>query len=172
MKKLLMACIFMLSTASIYAGGYRVAAQGQRALAMGHTGVAVVNSAELAFFNPAGLSHLEGQLNVSVGFTGVVSQTKWQNRNTGQFSETEGNLGTPFNVYVSYKISETFTAGLAVYTPYGSKVEWEKDWAGSHLVNDIELASIFVQPLVSFRLSDEVSIGGGPIFVTGKCKFQ
>lgn len=172
MKKLLVACLFMLSTASIYAGGYRVAAQGQRALAMGHTGVAVVNSAELAFFNPAGLSHLEGQLNVSVGFTGVLSQTRWQNQNTGQFSETDSSLGTPFHAYISYKLNETFTAGLAIYTPYGSSVEWEEDWAGSHLVNDINLESIFVQPLISIRLSDEVSIGGGPIFVTGNVNFN
>lgn len=172
MKKLLIACLFMLSTASIYAGGYRVAAQGQRALAMGHAGVAVVNSAELAFFNPAGLAHLEGKLNVSVGFTGVLSQTRWQNEDTGQFSETDSGVGTPFHAYISYKLNETFTAGLAVYTPYGSSVDWEQDWAGSHLVNDIDLQSIFVQPLLSIRLSDEVSIGGGPIFVTGNVNFN
>lgn len=41
--------LIMLSTAVTYAGGYRVSLQGQRALAMGHTGVAVVNSAELGF---------------------------------------------------------------------------------------------------------------------------
>ena len=52
MKKLLTLAVFTLAMASVYAGGYRVSLQGQRALAMGHTGVAVVNSAELAFFNP------------------------------------------------------------------------------------------------------------------------
>ncbi len=45
--------VFALAGAVTYAGGYRVGVQGQRALAMGHTGVAVVNSAELGFFNPA-----------------------------------------------------------------------------------------------------------------------
>jgi long-chain fatty acid transport protein len=38
---------------------------------MGHTGVAVVNSADVLFFNPAGLVHLESKLNVSAGGFGV-----------------------------------------------------------------------------------------------------
>ncbi len=37
--------------------------------------------------------------------------------------------------------------GLSVYTPYGSTVKWEDDWAGSHLVNNIELQAIYIQPL-------------------------
>ena len=77
MKKLLTLAVFTLAMASVYAGGYRVSLQGQRALAMGHTGVAVVNSAELAFFNPAGLVYLENKLNVSVGGFGVFSDVTY-----------------------------------------------------------------------------------------------
>jgi long-chain fatty acid transport protein len=161
-----------MTVSQIYAGGYRVSLQGNKSLAMGHTGVAVVNSAESAFFNPAGLVYLENKLNVSAGGFGIFSNTKWQNTDTGQFSETVSNVGTPFYLYASYKINEWLTAGLAAYTPYGSSVEWEKDWAGSHLVNDIELAAIFVQPLLSLKLSKYFSIGGGPIFVTGNVNFN
>ena len=50
MKKLLSFAILLLSAGIMYAGGYRTSLQGQRALAMGHTGVAVVNSAEVGIF--------------------------------------------------------------------------------------------------------------------------
>ena len=83
MKKLLSLAILGLAVASVYAGGYRVSLQGQRSLAMGHTGVAVVNSAEIAFFNPAGLVHLENNLSVSAGGFGVFSDVKYQNLDTG-----------------------------------------------------------------------------------------
>ena len=53
MKKIILLAVILLATAVTYAGGYRVALQGQKALAMGHAGVAVVNSSELVFFNPA-----------------------------------------------------------------------------------------------------------------------
>ena len=61
-KKVLLLAVFAMATAVTYAGGYRVSLQGQKALAMGHTGVAVVNSSELVFFNPAVLVYLENKL--------------------------------------------------------------------------------------------------------------
>lgn len=172
MKKILLLSTFLLCSATIYAGGYRVAAQGQRALAMGHTGVAVVNSAETAFFNPSGIVLLENKFNVSAGVTGVFSNVKWQNQSTGEFAQTDNPMGTPFYLYATYKINEWLAAGISAYTPYGSTVEWEQDWAGSHLVNNIDLAAIFVQPLVSIKLSDVFTVGGGPIFVTGNVNFN
>lgn len=173
MKNILISSLFlMLATATAYAGGYRVGAQGQRALAMGHAGVGVVNSAETAFFNPSGLVYLEDRLTISAGITGVFSNTKWQNTSTGQFAETQQDPGTPFYFHAAYKVNEWISLGLSVSTPFGSSVEWKQDWAGSHLVNDIELAAIFVQPLVSVKLSEHFSIGGGPIFVTGNVNFN
>lgn len=164
--------LLMLASASAYAGGYRVAAQGQRALAMGHAGVGVVNSAETAFFNPSGLVYLEDKFTVSAGITGVFSNVKWQNTSTGQFAETRQDPGTPFYFHAAYKVNEWISLGLSVSTPFGSSVEWERDWPGSHLVNDINLAAIFIQPLASIKLSKHFSIGGGPIFVTGNVNFN
>ncbi len=156
----------------MYAGGYRVAIQGQKQLAMGHTGVAVISSAESAFFNPAGLSYLDGKLNVSFGASAVISNVKFQNTNDRYATETNNPLSTPFNLYASYKINDWLTAGIAVYTPYGSSVEWEKDWAGSNLVNNIELQAIFVQPTISIKVNEFLSIGGGPTYVNGSVNFN
>ncbi|MBZ9628686.1 outer membrane protein transport protein [Psychroflexus sp. CAK1W] len=164
--------LLMLASTLAYAGGYRVGAQGQRALAMGHAGVGVVNSAETAFFNPSGLVYLEDRLTISAGITGVFSNVKWQNTSTGQFAETQQDPGTPFYFHAAYKVNEWMSLGLSVSTPYGSSVEWERNWPGSHLVNDIELAAIYIQPLVSVKLSEHFSIGGGPIFVTGNVNFN
>lgn len=172
MKKLLFFAVFLLAASVTYAGGYRISAQGQRALAMGHTGVAVVNSAELAFFNPAGLVYLENDLNISAGVTGVMSNVKWQNSNTGQFSETDNPIGTPFYFYASYRVTDFLSVGLSAYSPFGSVVEYPTDWAGSHLVNIIDLQAIYIQPLISIKISDYFSIGGGPIFATGGVNFN
>jgi len=167
MKKLLLLTLIMLSTAVTYAGGYRVALQGQRALAMGHTGVAVVNSAELGFFNPAGLVLLENKINISAGVSAVFSDVVWQNEEFGQLARSESPVGTPVYLYASYKVKDWLALGLSIYTPYGSSVDWEKDWPGSHLVNNIELAAIYVQPVASIKIAKYLSVGGGPIYVSG-----
>jgi long-chain fatty acid transport protein len=172
MRKIFILMAFALASAVTYAGGYRVSVQGQRALAMGHTGVAVVNSAELGFFNPAGLVHLENQLTISAGVSAVFSEVAWQNENTGEIARTDNPTGTPFYFNASYKLNDNLAVGLSVYTPYGSTVKWEDDWAGSHLVNNIELQAIYIQPLISYQIADFVSIGGGPIFVTGSVNFN
>ncbi len=172
MKKLLLLTVFALVTAVTYAGGYRVSLQGNKALAMGHTGVAVVNSSELVFFNPAGLVYLENRLNVSVGAHGVIADIAYQNTTTGETAQTSGGLGTPAYAYISYKATDWLALGLGVYTPFGSEVRYEDDWAGSHLVNNINLEAIFIQPTVSIKLSKHFSIGGGAIFATGNVNFN
>jgi long-chain fatty acid transport protein len=172
MKKLLLLSVFALATAVTYAGGYRVSLQGNKSLAMGHTGVAVVNSSESVFFNPAGLVYLENKLNISGGGFGIFSDVAYQDVATGATAMTDSPVGTPFYLYGSYQATDWLAFGLGVYTPFGSTVEYEDDWAGSHLVNNIDLAAIFIQPTVSLKLSEYFSVGGGPIYVTGSVNFN
>ncbi|WP_224483945.1 OmpP1/FadL family transporter [Robertkochia aurantiaca] len=172
MKKFLTgAVIFLLMSAAAYAGGYRIALQGQKQLAMGHTGVAVINSSELAFFNPAGLTFLEDSFTSSVGMNLVYSNIVFQNERYGWYTESESPVSTPFNAYASFKINEWASVGMAVYTPYGSSVEYPTNWEGSHLINEISLAAIFFQPTLSVKLTDKLSIGGGAILVSGSVDF-
>lgn len=172
MKKVLLLTVFAMVTAVTYAGGYRVSLQGNKAMAMGHTGVAVINSSELVFFNPAGLVYLENRLNVAVGAHGVFADIAYQNEATGETARSNSDVGTPFYAYISYKATDWLALGLGVYTPYGSGVSYEDDWAGSHLVNNIDLQAIFIQPTVSVKLSEYFSIGGGAIFATGSVNFN
>jgi len=172
MKKVLLLAVFIFATAVTYAGGYRVSLQGNKSLAMGHTGVAVINSSELAFYNPAGLVFLENKISIAAGGFGVFSNVSYQNETTGDFAETDSPTGTPFYLYASYQATDWLALGLAVYTPYGSSVSYEDDWAGSHLVNNIDLAAIYIQPTISLKLSDKLSLGGGPIYVTGSVNFN
>ncbi|MEN8815852.1 MAG: outer membrane protein transport protein [Nonlabens sp.] len=172
MNKIKVFVVLCLISTFAFAGGYRVSTQSNKQLAMGHTGVAVVNSADILFFNPAGIVHLENKLNISAGGFGVFSDVKFQNQEFGTTSETDSPTGTPLYLYATYKVTEDFSVGLGVYTPYGSNVTWPTDWSGSHLVNEIELSAIFIQPTLSYQLFDSVSIGGGPILAIGGVSFN
>lgn len=172
MKKLFLFAGLFLSAAVCFAGGYRVSLQGQKALAMGHTGVAVINSSESVFFNPAGLVYMEDQFNITAGMSGVFSNISYQNSATGAHAKSESPMGTPLYLYASYKANDWLSFGLGVYTPYGSEVKYAEGWAGSHLVNSIKLQAIYIQPTISIKLNDMVSIGGGPIYATGSVNFD
>ncbi len=170
-RKLLSLSLVTLVSYSALAGGYRVAMQGNKQLAMGHTGVAVVGGAETLFFNPAASVYLEDKFNFSAGVSVLVADTKFQNK-TYDWENKTRNTGTPFYAYGSYKATDWLTLGMAVYSPYGSAVDWDQDWQGSHLVNNIDLKAIYFQPTIAVKVSKHFSFGGGPIFVNGGVTFN
>ena len=172
MKGLISLSLMTLLASNAFAGGYRISMQGQRQLGMGHTGVGVFGqNAESIFFNSASGTFLKDRWSFSGGVTRLSSDVKFQNLTYNWTNETT-NVGTPLYFYGNYKISDRVAIGLAVYTPYGSAVEWDQDWEGSHLVNNIDLKSFYFQPTASVKLTDDVSIGAGLIFVNGGVKFN
>lgn len=172
MKRSILFTLLLCASYSVFAGGYRVALQGNKQLAMGHTGVAVLNSTETVFFNPSGMAFLENKFSASLGANFIFSNISFQNSEFGWSSQADNPVSTPFNAYVAYKVNDWLSVGLGAYTPYGSSVEYPKNWEGSHLIQEIELQSIFIQPTVAIKINDKMSIGGGPIFATGSVNFN
>lgn len=172
MNKLLIIIISSCLAFSAMAGGYRVAIQGQKALGMGHAGVAMTDSSEVVFFNPGGMTRLEVDTDIIGGVSFLDSKTVYQNELTNARAETDSPLGTPLNLYYLDRISSELSWGLGVYTPYGNVVEWPTDWAGSHLVNNIELKTVFVQPSIAYQVNDTYSVGVGLAYVSGLVDFN
>ena len=172
MKKIILSSMIMLVTANAYSGGYRVALQGQQALGMGHTGVAMSESAESLFFNPGAASFLDADEMFTGGLTLISGETRYQNTATNTTAKTDNPVGTPVSLYYSTRENDKLSYGLGIYTPFGNKVVWPKDWAGSHLVNNIELSAIYIQPTVSYKLSENIGFGIGPTLVIGAVEFN
>ena len=172
MKKIVIAVLGASLASQAYAGGYRVALQGQKALAMGHTGVAMSESAEAIFFNPGAITQLSAETDIVGGLTLLDGEVKYEQEETLSKAETDNPLGTPFNTYVAQKWTDDVSWGLGIYTPYGNKVEWPTDWQGSHLVNKIDLKAIFIQPTIGYQLTPSTSIGAGPALVLGSVTFN
>jgi long-chain fatty acid transport protein len=173
MKKIIVVLLIGMSVAtSLHAGGYRVATQGIKALSMGHTGVAMTDSAEAIFFNPGAITQLEADMEITAGITLLDGKTEYVNEETGTQEETDNPLGTPINAYFAHRLSQELSWGFGVYTPFGNKVEWPTDWAGSHLVNEIELKAIYLQPTIAYQLNDSTSLGFGPTLALGSVDFN
>lgn len=164
--------LLLFSTMIAYAGGYRVSLQSGRALAMGHAGVGVIDNAEGAFFNPSGLVYLKNRLEIAAGVSVVFSKIRFQDTDTGQNERTHNAPSTPLYIYSNYHINDQFSVGLSVFTPYGSVVEYTKDWPGSHLVNKIELSAFYIQPHIAYKVSESFSVAAGPIIAIGSVDFN
>jgi long-chain fatty acid transport protein len=173
-KKFFALIVASLVGTSVWASGFQVLLQGNRSTAMGNIGVAVSPDVSSIFFNPGGLAMMEQSGGAMVGLNLISSNSVYydsQTSNSTYTSQTDNPLGTPFHLYGAYG-NDRFKAGLGVYTPYGSNVDWEEGWKGQFLLDQIELSAIFVQPTVSYRISDNVSIGGGFVYAFGSVNLQ
>lgn len=149
------------------AGGFQVNLQGTKQTGMGHLGTSFYLGASSAYFNPAMMGMGEKKFNLEVGASGIIGTVAFQNQQTGITETTDNPLGTPAYLYATYQISEKLTAGLAVYTPFGNSVDWGEDWSGRYLIQDISLLSVFIQPTLSYKINEKLSVGGGLTYVTG-----
>ena len=172
MKRIVLLTVSCCAFGTAYSGGYRASLQGQKALGMGHTGVAMGESAETVFFNPAGMTQLEGKASFSGGFTLVDSDIEYYNADTNASATADNPLAVVPNLYYTRKFSEQLSYGFGIYAPFGSTVEWPADWAGSHLVNDISLAAVFFQPTVAWKFNEQYSVGFGLNYASGGVEFD
>lgn len=158
--------MFLLSS-EVFSGGYQVRLQGHRQTAMGLVGTSIFGDASNLFYNPAGLSLMKNRYSFLAGGSGIFNNTAFRLENSIYTAETDNPMGTPFFVYGASMVTDKLGVGIGAYTPFGSSAKWGDDWIGAHLIQDISMRVIFIQPTISYKLSDMISIGAGFVFATG-----
>lgn len=166
MKKFLITQLFCLLMMASFAEGYQVNLLSARQSGMGHTGVALKLGAESMHFNPAGLVFMKKGFSFSAGVTPAFSFINYINADDKTVS-TDNPVGTPFYLYAAYKPMDDFAFGLSLTTPYGNSLDWGKNWAGAHMVQSVALKSFVLQPTVSYKILDNLSIGAGAMIMYG-----
>jgi len=70
------------------------------------------------------------------------------------------NIVPPFNAYATYGITENFTAGIGVFTPYGLRIEWPDGWDGRRFLTKASLITVDINPTLAYAFGP-VRIGAG-----------
>lgn len=154
----------MVGTAAS-AGGFQVNLAGQRNIGMGGVGVGLSMDQAAMFYNPGALAMVRKN-GVQLGANATFARVSYVPQGGTTQSELQHDVVTPFNVYASFGPTDgKFRAGIAVYTPFGSKLRYQDDWTGRYALTQIDLKSIFIQPTVSYAISDQLSIGAGLVIL-------
>lgn len=153
--------------------GFQVNLQGQRQQAMGSAATGYAQDAATLFYNPGGAGFVENS-EIILSATPTFARGKFVDANTDATAETTSPTSYPFAAYglFGFKKAEKLNVGLAVYTPFGSTVEWEDGWTGRFALTRLQLQSIFVQPTVSYKITDKIGIGAGFVYSNGKVNLQ
>ena len=166
MRKSLLLFAALLLTLQISAEGFQVNNLSSRQNGMGHVGTAMKLGAESLHFNPAAAAFQTSRFDISFGITGIAPSATYTPAN--DYSGTplrkyhsDSGISTPLYLYFNYKPSDRWAVGVSFTTPFGSSMKWDDNWAGAHLIQNIDLKAYQVQPTVSFKICPTLSIGAG-----------
>lgn len=159
MRKFLSTIIALGTAVSAIAEGYQVNSLSARQEGMGHVGVAMELGAESMFFNPGAMAFSDKTFELSGALSAIIpSATATHN---GIDYDTDNKVSTPFNISASFKVYDNLYAGLSLYTPYGSAINWGENWPGAVLNQSVEIKSFNLQPTLSWRVLPNLSVGAG-----------
>jgi long-chain fatty acid transport protein len=152
---------------NLQAGGYQVRLQGQRQTGIGLIGTPFAFGASSIFYNPGSLSFMKEKYSLSGGVSGINSKIVFREQDSDYTARTDNKMSTPFYFYGAAKITDDLTVGAGVFTPFGSSTNWDDNWNGRYLIQNIALSAIFIQPTISYKFKDKFGIGAGLDIVLG-----
>ena len=68
------------------------------------------------------------------------------------------------HLFLDYRGAGKLAFGLGAYVPYGLTSQWADNFPGRFSAKKASLQTIYVQPNISYQLTDNWSVGGGPIY--------
>lgn len=120
--------------------------------------------ASTVFGNPAGMSKLQ-RAEVSGGIAAIRASTDIRSAEGDVPGTNRGDMvpaaAIPFGYWVS-PIDDRWHAGLGIYVPFGVISDYERSFQGRFHGLESEVRVISVQPTLSYRINDRVSVGFGP----------
>lgn len=160
-KCLLLAGGALLSGTAASAGGYQVTLAGIKNNGMGGVGVGLSLDQAAMFYNPGALAMVRDR-GVHLGANATLARQAFRAENGSAQRELQNNVTTPFSFFAGFGPAEgKFRAGIAVYTPFGNRLQYANGWEGRFALTEIDLKAIYVQPTFSYAVTDNLSIGAG-----------
>jgi long-chain fatty acid transport protein len=163
MKRLLL-LVLIAAPVACFSQGFQVNLEGEQQIGMGHTGTGTALDGAAIFFNPGAVVQLPENY-IQAGVSPLFFQSEFNPANTFSTFRTENKLATPFTFYGAFGPKNSWWKfGLGVYTPFGGLTDWGNTWPGRYYLESLDLKTIFIQPTLSIKLADFVSIGGGFVY--------
>ena len=166
-KKLRLLIFSLIASSQIFASGFQINEHGARGMAMAGAFTALALDGSALYFNPAGLTQLDGTqimlgatlISPSVSFRGVAPSV--------DETSMESALYTPINVYVTHKLNKKLSLGFGVNNQYGLGSTWDANWVGKYLAIETKVQTFYFSGALAYQISDQLSVGATASYVYG-----
>jgi long-chain fatty acid transport protein len=143
----------------VRAAGFSIFEQGAKASAQAGAFAARADDPSALFYNPAGITQLEGW-NVYGNINGIAISTTFHSLQAGHRKDKfdmDDSLLPAGGVFLTWTPHgwDRVSFGVGAYTPFGLTTKWGPDFEGRYIARDSELKTAFVSPTAAFRLDSE-----------------
>lgn len=156
-----------LSALNAAANGFALPSQDAFATARGEATVATADNPSAIYYNPAGITQLEGDnLRGGVGLLDYHTTFKppATASNAGKsYDELDNFADLPRLFYAGSSTQMPFHYGLGIYAPFGGKMSWPQDTGFRSVAISGKLTYITINPVVAWKILPSLSFGAGPM---------
>lgn len=171
-SKLIPTLVIGLFSGCAAASGFQLLEQSASALGTAFAGTGVLaDDASTVFTNPAGMALLpQGKISFAASLSGVKPTAEFSNQgSTAALFQPLGNgtggdagsLAALPAAYVVMPINSQISIGVGVNAPFGLKTVYDPAWYGRFQGVKSDVKTINVNPSLSFKVNDTVSLGIG-----------
>jgi len=144
-----------------YSAGFESFTLNTAALGQSQAMICRVDDASAVFYNPAALLRIDAN---NAYVNGTIRKVSGDQTPTVLDVNTVKQVtGDSFllNGYFAHRYSDTLAFGLGLYSPFRQRFEWPKGTLPSFITRESKLDTFYVSPSVGYRITPNVSVGGG-----------
>jgi long-chain fatty acid transport protein len=162
----------LVAAGGAHASGFALVEQGIKQVGSAISGgAASAEDASTIFFNPAGMTRLDGS-QIATGVHYVIPSADFSGRATtnaalggaaiGGGDGGDAGAGTPIpTFFYAHKLNDQVMLGLGISAPFGLATEYDDDWIGRYHATTSELETININPSIAYKVDDHLSLGAG-----------
>ncbi len=148
-----------------FASGFAINEQSVSSMGTAFAGrSSSADDASTVFGNPAGMARIKRE-QVSGGIALIHAKTEIDNASGSTSGSNDGDMvpfiGAPMGYYVK-PLDDNWSFGLGLYVPFGLVTDYERNFQGRYHGDRSEVRVITLQPTLSYRFNEQLSIGFGP----------
>lgn len=160
----------------VFANGMRLVSQDAFASARGEAFVATADNPSAIYYNPAGLTQIEGN-SLRSGIYSIYLDP------TFTPPDTAPNAGKTYHLRQHYAfVPQTFYShtfddvplsfGAGLYAPYGASISWPQDTGFRSIATEGRVTYIRFNPVVAYKILPTLSVAAGVMADYGNIKLQ
>lgn len=172
----LLLALLAASPTLLRANGMRLVSQDGFASARGEAFAATADNPSAIYYNPAGITQLEGN-NLRSGIYALSYDATYRPPDTAPNSGITYHSEADFAAATSLFYTHTFkdsrlSAGFGIYAPYGAGLTWPDDTGFRTVGTKSELIYVRFNPVLAVKLLPGLSIAGGVMLDYGRINLE